>query len=530
MPVSERLQTLGSWSLTLRPDTPRAVRDLVSTPFQHIIITPSWVEATGMSDAAMLDIAMYNGVVVRPGPQYELGGYGLAWWWGDDRGVPHLDQAVGGSQSQSLSTWISQIMNRVPSWSAGSVAGAGPVGGTAISYFRFESARQALDAITRYFQVEWRINNDYTLDYGTAADLYGSTPVATALTRGQGGREMNLSGFRVKDLDYSRDFSDFLTIVTAAGRGGTGTAFGVNPMTEYDAWGPFGTNITRRAFFDVPETALGLEVNYAESIVERYSDMDYVGISTDDMVRPTFGPGYLINVYDPDRGLVDADNQQIYQGEVVFPKEVRVIGMSWPIERGMGVYYRKHEAFPSNVSTYVDLTPYVEWEQPGTRIEVGNPAYSPIAEQFSTSSQTAPVKAGQWDEYTPSLTASTTNPTLGTSTITGHFRREGTTLHIRGELNVGSTFAAGSGEYRVSLPSGMSAVSDQEQQAMGQVVDANVGRYPLHATIDPASFVDRFRLFYSPTAAVISGVTNNAPATWASGDRLWWNGTIEVDP
>lgn len=531
MPVVEGLQQMGRWSLTLRPDTPKTIRDAISTPFQSIVILPSQVDVAGMDDASILDLAIYNGVVLKPGPQYELGGVGLAWWLGDEKGVPYIPTPIT-STGASLSSWLSTLV-ATTSLSMGSVAGAGPVGGNVAAQFQWQSARVAIEAVTRYFQVEYRVNPDYTFDYGEPDDLYGSTAIATALPRGQGGRELSLKGFEVDDLDYSRDFTDFLTLATAVGRGGFGQATGLNPATEFGASGPDGDAISRRAFFDVPEAALGFETNYAESIIARYSDVDFVGVSTDDFVRGTFGPGYFLNVYDADRGLSDDDNQDIFQGEVIFPKLVRVIGMTWPIEQGVAVYYRYREDGPSGDAIWTDLTPYVEWESPGTKIDVGNPAYSPIAEQFSVSAQTATVQVGSWDQYTPTWSSSGTQPAIGNGTIIGYYRRIGTTLHLRGRIIAGSTTTFGTGEWRVSLPSGMTTggATSEYQVGRGMAVDTGTRSYGIYPVSDPATSTTALRLFYENSADSIQGVVSaTTPHTWANTDVCAWNITMEVDP
>lgn len=519
---------MGSWSLTLRPDTPKTIREAVSTPFQSIIITPTWVDPTGMTDAAMLDLAIYNGVVLRPGPQYELGGVGLAWWLGDERGVPYIASPVSSTSGASLASWVSSLIASTPI-SVGSVTGAGPVGGNVAGYFQWQSARTALEAVLRYFQVEYRVNNDYTIDYGEPADLYGATPVATALPRGQGSREQRLKGFEVTDLDYSRDFADYVSFVTAVGRGGYGQSSSVNILTEFGASDPVGDAVSRRAFFDVPEASLGLEVNYAESVLDRYSEVDFVGVSTDDFVRGTFGPGYYLNVYDSDRGLLDADNQDVYQGEVVFPKLVRVIGMTWPIQDGCGVYYRFREDGPSGDAIYTDLSPYVERERPGTKIEVGTSAYSPINDQFTVSAQTATVQAGAWDQYTPSITG--TGTAVGNGTVVGKYRRVGTTLHIRITWTLGSTSTVGSGGVTFSLPSGMSSPVQTNAHQMVEAMYNDTGTvvYKGHAYVGSGGTTLLCNVWnVAGTYPTWTGLTSAIPHTWANTDFININGTIEV--
>lgn len=61
---------------------------------------------------------------------------------------------------------------------------------------------------------------------------------------------------------------------------------------------------------------------------------------------------------------------------------------------------------------------------------------------------------GSYNTYTPVVTASTTNPTLGANSIqNGRWTRIGREIHVTGFVNFGGAgFAAGSGDYRVSLP------------------------------------------------------------------------------
>lgn len=70
----------------------------------------------------------------------------------------------------------------------------------------------------------------------------------------------------------------------------------------------------------------------------------------------------------------------------------------------------------------------------------------------------APAASG-WQDYTPSLTAATTNPTLGSgSTVEGRWCRIGSTVHVVVNIVFGTSgTSAGSGKYRVSLPAPMSA-------------------------------------------------------------------------
>lgn len=66
------------------------------------------------------------------------------------------------------------------------------------------------------------------------------------------------------------------------------------------------------------------------------------------------------------------------------------------------------------------------------------------------------ILAPGWTDYvsTFALTATTTNPTLGNSTVVARYRRAPTSdvMDVQIGITIGSTFSAGSGSYRWSLP------------------------------------------------------------------------------
>lgn len=125
--------------------------------------------------------------------------------------------------------------------------------------------------------------------------------------------------------------------------------------------------------------------------------------------------------------------------------------------------------------------------------------------------------------YTPTLTAPTTPPTLGTgATREGIWVQAGPMVHLWFSFQFGSAgAAAGSGQYRMSLPvpvdpGALIGVS----LGAGRAVDASV------ATDTGSSLVVVEMLSTDPSVAVFAveeGVTVTAtvPWMWAAGDRLF---------
>jgi hypothetical protein len=77
--------------------------------------------------------------------------------------------------------------------------------------------------------------------------------------------------------------------------------------------------------------------------------------------------GDNLYVYRPDSSMVDPTNQVRYRGGVIYPVILRVISATWPIERGMGAWYR------DGTGAWTDLTNHVVFEDAGTSFEVGAP-------------------------------------------------------------------------------------------------------------------------------------------------------------
>ena len=85
--------------------------------------------------------------------------------------------------------------------------------------------------------------------------------------------------------------------------------------------------------------------------------------------------GDVIFVYDPDVGFEDTStdaslenrsrHEIVYQGQILHPIKIRVMGLSFPIVDTMGVFYRDGDG------NYTDLTDYVIFESGTTQIEVG---------------------------------------------------------------------------------------------------------------------------------------------------------------
>lgn len=127
---------------------------------------------------------------------------------------------------------------------------------------------------------------------------------------------------------------------------------------------------------------------------------------------------------------------------------------------------------------------------------------------------------GAWSTYTPALTASSSNPTLGTaSSATGEYIAAGKLIIGRAKIVFGSSgVAAGSGTYRISLPTPAAAVK-------GQLYPAYLFDSSVPAACTPIAYVAAttyLSLLYPATwpTGTATNVTNSTPWTWAANDTI----------
>lgn len=143
-----------------------------------------------------------------------------------------------------------------------------------------------------------------------------------------------------------------------------------------------------------------------------------------------------------------------------------------------------------------------------------------------------PITQGQWQTYTPALTASTTNPTVGNASLLGRWKYiDNKTIALQINFTFGSTSSAGSGEWAFSLPSGITAGS--LRQAVNFILtDNGSGWYVGHGYIGGgATKITPLLYNLAPSTGLSIGAAelrHDTPFTWATNDFITINGIIEI--
>lgn len=128
---------------------------------------------------------------------------------------------------------------------------------------------------------------------------------------------------------------------------------------------------------------------------------------------------------------------------------------------------------------------------------------------------------GAWTSFTPTLTATTTNPTVGNGTLTGGYMQAGKLLVVSYSWTFGSSSAAGSGTYSFTLPNSLTSAA-RKQVISGYLLDSGTAHYVAVGVVGVSSTTFPIAVDGS------SQVAHNVPFAWATGDELRVEGVIEV--
>ncbi len=129
-----------------------------------------------------------------------------------------------------------------------------------------------------------------------------------------------------------------------------------------------------------------------------------------------------------------------------------------------------------------------------------------------------------WTAYTPTLTASTTNPTNWTQT--GYYCRVGKLVHVKGTLTAGGSMTKGSGTYRIALPvNANTTLTNAIVEGTFYLYDASgAGRSDVVGYLANTAYV---QMLYAAGGAP-AVIADTVPWTWATTDSIQFAFTYEA--
>jgi hypothetical protein len=418
----------GSWSITLKgePDdtTPGSIWEVLDpavNAYGHVLITPVRVDPEAVGDAGMLSVAKYAGIYRGNASRNQIGGIGLVGWLGDEDDKGDIAETAKTGGAGSFANWIDDV---IPD--ALTVGTVTAIAGTLTESMKYMSPRAMLARVMDYFGGVYRVNPDFTLDAGTEANLFDTTPTVL-LKYNASGPDGLIRGIRASKIDLSRDLEDYTTRVVMLAEGsGSAVAVGaanISPATSFVDG--LGNAVVFKRLINAPDVSSGNANTLAAAQLGRFNDLrksyslstSEWGVIFGDVKR--LEPGDYIWVYDPrpDAALYDVTNEITFHGETLMPVSMRLEAITWPIQEGMGVYFRY---WNGTAFTTVDLSNHVVYETGESTLDVGASQRKLTTDATPAAVQARIVAAGLlgYAEVTANQTTISTETDLTNLTVT----------------------------------------------------------------------------------------------------------------
>jgi hypothetical protein len=331
--------------------------------FGHIVILPQYIDPDILGDTSILAASRYVGIMLRKVVEREtitLSGAGMVWWLGDPNEISQLIEIEVELESSTLENALDQLLP--DSIIKGTIVE--PAGQTYSGTHQYESPLEAIRTVCASLGAEFRVNNDGTIDAGPKEDIFIGIPDPEVVITGEIGKDASYLALDADEMKMSEDASPYASrvIVVTEDSDNVETLVGYidrSPApTELDLHG----NAVARTFmvntFGSPVSV----ATYTLSVLNDHAVVAQIDISTQfqEMAEGSFNVGDGFYAYRPP-AFVDLSNEIAFRGEIINPKELRLLSASWGVREGMGVFYRT----PTDPPEYIDITRWVMWEGSG---------------------------------------------------------------------------------------------------------------------------------------------------------------------
>jgi hypothetical protein len=327
-------------------------------------------------DTGILDKARYAGVVLktrRAGDRFEIEGQGMVWHLGDANGrgpIVFKDQNyTGGTNIATIfdSSTGDGILDRAVTKGTISTAGVSQfVGWIEESSLVLDAVRQVASAV----DLTWRVNPNGTIDVSrstsNAVYKYSDTAVDVVAVRRGWGSDPTYAGAEAENVETVTDASEWVSrsIIVDENANGSHSIHewknrAVNPYANIH-----NTPLIRNVLDSRAAATTGNSTGFINTRLAENDVRDEFTLKTSqwEFSNSNLAVGDNVWVYDPPE-LTDTGKQINFRGQFINPVKDRVTEGEWPVTEGMGVYYRPTSTSSISSTDYVDLTPFVRWEQ-----------------------------------------------------------------------------------------------------------------------------------------------------------------------
>ena len=364
MSVTQHYMNPGSFAVPLLPTAPRGLLRRI-TEFGHIYIYSQHLgQLDVFDDQTLKDGARYAGVVLEPEfglDNFSIVGQGVEWWLGDDNDTGQILESLVSLSSANASTAVAALLP--DAITPGTIVNTDIPNYTADH--QWETPIEALRTYMLTVDAHFRVNPNCTIDVcaTTRDDVFiTSNPEVISVRKGWG-YDPDLTSVPARDLVTRRVAYDYVNrVIAVSGYSPSETLLGSDTRADsyYDV---HGNPMVRTKKVSRPSNATGSLATFLATELKQYVVVDEQEVSTEqfEFHRGNLAVGDMFYVYDPPSGFVDYANEVLFRGQYIWPKKERLIEATWPIAKGMGVYYR-----PANLtvsaSDWIDLTRYVAFE------------------------------------------------------------------------------------------------------------------------------------------------------------------------
>ena len=395
----------GNYSVNFSQEfTPTEIIEAIKE-WGHIVLTPQQVDVTTLADSDILSSATYTGIVLNRTLEdgtVTVSGQGLELYMGDGAAkgmVIAESNNVGKVRVYTGTTLAETLFNSTAQTNkplglmldeAGNTQAItqGTINNPASTYTGqhfVETALSALKFVSETLDVEYRVNPQGTLDAGPSANLFngvGTSEPNTIVVKSAYGEDPALEGIVPQGLRTEFDATDWVSRVDFTGEVGffdTATDVAGEANLSSNPYKDLHGNALKRVGLvqepDIPAASLNDRASTMLNELSRVKKVLNLDL-TQYEVNGDLSAGDFIYAFDPDIGFVDssadatAESRDLYEvtfrGEVINPVKVRVIGLTFPVIDGMGVYFRDKDG------NYTDLSEYVQYENGSAQVELGD--------------------------------------------------------------------------------------------------------------------------------------------------------------
>ena len=431
MSVTEKLMAPGQFNVQLdKTITPNTIINQLDA-WGNIVIVPADLNVQEFSDATLLGAASYVGILysleIGDEENVVLNGQGMVAYLGtsDSTGMPIAETGgptgVRSYTNETLenvldTTGTPKGLLRDESGNQGPIK-KGTITDTGTNYtgsHYTESALKAIKYVCQEVGAEFKISTTGFLSAGPSSSLFAghSTDPTSIIVRNQSGEDPNITGLTTTSLVAQYDASEFVNKVElVASKYGFEANYGQATASSNPYKDIFGNTLKRTQYISDPQTPGTSKTTRATAYLNELNEIKKtLNVSLEEYdIAGDFSVGDKIFIHDPDIGFVDTEADRIsdgrsnlfettYQGQILNPTKIRILGLTWPIKNGYGVFYRKSDG------SYIELTDYMLWETGDVQLEIGDVAPS-LTESLGFSGYTLDAVGGE-DKTVPNTPSS----------------------------------------------------------------------------------------------------------------------------